>query len=51
MRVEERLKGKQKRKCRLCGGAKGLIRKYRLYICRRCFREVGESIGFRKFGE
>ncbi|MBD3262378.1 MAG: 30S ribosomal protein S14, partial [Candidatus Altiarchaeales archaeon] len=25
-----------------------LIHKYGLNICRRCFREVAESIGFRK---
>ncbi|MEM3399676.1 MAG: 30S ribosomal protein S14 [Candidatus Micrarchaeia archaeon] len=37
------------RKCRFCGNARGVIRKYRLYICRRCFRETAESLGFRKF--
>ncbi len=42
-----RLKGK--RKCRRCGNAKGLIRKYSLYICRRCFREIGDEIGFHKY--
>jgi len=46
----ERYKGKGKRLCRNCGTARGLIRKYRLYICRRCFREMAESIGFRKYG-
>ena len=49
-KIELRFKGKGGRKCRLCGTARGLIRKYGLYICRRCFREVGENIGFRKFG-
>ena len=42
-------KGRGLRKCRFCGGAKGLIRRYGLNICRRCFREVGEEIGFRKY--
>ncbi len=49
MPLEARFKGKGTRKCRVCGTAKAVIRKYRLYICRRCFREVGESIGFRKY--
>ncbi len=46
----ERYKGKGKRLCRNCGTARGLIRKYSLYICRRCFREMAESLGFRKYG-
>jgi len=44
-----RFRGKGTRMCRFCGNSSGLIRKYGLQICRRCFREVGESIGFRKF--
>ena len=46
---DEKFRGKGKRKCRICGTARGLIRKYDLYICRRCFREAGEKIGFRKY--
>jgi len=34
--------------CTVCGTNKGLIHKYGLNICRRCFREVAESIGFKK---
>ncbi|MEM3555349.1 MAG: 30S ribosomal protein S14 [Candidatus Micrarchaeia archaeon] len=48
-RLKLKFKGKGLRKCKFCGNARGVIRKYRLYICRRCFREIGESIGFRKF--
>ncbi|MBI5159444.1 30S ribosomal protein S14 [Candidatus Micrarchaeota archaeon] len=44
-----RYKGKGGRKCRFCGNARGLVRSYNLRICRRCFREVGEQIGFRKY--
>jgi len=43
-------KGKGKRVCKLCGTSRGMIKKYGLRICRRCFREVGEKIGFRKLG-
>ena len=42
-------KGKGIRKCRRCGSSKGIIRKYGLYICRRCFREIAEDLGFRKY--
>lgn len=42
-------KGKGRRKCRICGTSRGLIRSYKLYICRRCFREVGRDVGFEKY--
>ena len=48
-RLNIKWRGKGLRKCRFCGSSRGLIRAYRLFICRRCFREVGEQIGFRKF--
>lgn len=44
-----KFKGKGNRICRFCGNARGLIRAYRLFVCRRCFREVAEPIGFRKY--
>ncbi|MFH1393876.1 MAG: 30S ribosomal protein S14 [Candidatus Micrarchaeota archaeon] len=47
---DDDMKGKGRRVCRNCGNARGLIRKYQLYVCRRCFREMAESIGFRKYG-
>ena len=34
--------------CSVCKTNRGLIHKYGLNICRRCFREVAASIGFRK---
>lgn len=40
--------GKGSRKCVRCGSMKGLIRKYHLNYCRRCFREVAPKIGFKK---
>ena len=42
-------KGTGDRKCRICGSARGLIRKYSLHICRRCFRECAGEMGFSKF--
>lgn len=40
--------GKGSRHCRACFTYRGLIRKYELNICRRCFREYAEKIGFKK---
>ena len=35
--------------CRRCGKSKGVIRKYGLYYCRQCFREVAKEPGFKKY--
>jgi small subunit ribosomal protein S29e len=40
--------GPGSRACRQCGNNKGLIRKYGLMMCRRCFREKANEIGFFK---
>jgi len=37
------------RRCRRCGKHRGLIRKYGLYYCRQCFREIAKKIGFKKY--
>lgn len=41
-------KGKGARCCRSCMNRRGIIRKYELMMCRRCFREYAEDIGFEK---
>ena len=41
--------GKGSRQCRVCSARIGLIRKYHLFICRRCFREYATDIGFIKY--
>ncbi|KAL7752202.1 40S ribosomal protein S29 [Sorochytrium milnesiophthora] len=40
--------GKGSRECRVCTHRTGLIRKYGLNICRQCFREKANDIGFHK---
>ncbi|MCD6434758.1 MAG: 30S ribosomal protein S14 [Candidatus Diapherotrites archaeon] len=40
---------KKERRCRRCGNNKGLIRKYNLMLCFRCFKEIAEKMGFRKY--
>ncbi|MHA1601429.1 MAG: 30S ribosomal protein S14 [Promethearchaeota archaeon] len=41
--------GKGARVCKRCGSHRGLIRAYGINICRRCFREVGPKMGFKKY--
>ena len=36
------------RRSRVCNNTHGLIRKYGLDLCRRCFREYATDIGFDK---
>ncbi len=48
-KFETRFKRRGKRRCRICGTSKGLIRKYGMNICRRCFREKAEELGFKKY--
>ncbi len=36
-------------RCRVCGNQCALIRKYNLHMCRQCFRERAEDIGFIKY--
>jgi len=35
--------------CRVCNSKSGVIRKYGIMYCRRCFREQAEKLGFRKY--
>ena len=41
--------GKSTRPCRRCGAYGPIIRKYGLYLCRQCFREVAKQLGFKKY--
>ncbi|MDX1596937.1 MAG: 30S ribosomal protein S14 [Nitrosopumilaceae archaeon] len=40
--------GRGSRWCKRCGDYTAVIQKYDLMLCRRCFREVANSLGFRK---
>ena len=46
-RTHPRDYGKDSRYCRVCRNTHGLIRKYGLDMCRKCFRERYKLIGFR----
>ncbi len=36
-------------KCIRCGRYGAHIKQYGLHLCRQCFREIAEKIGFKKF--
>ena len=43
-KIYGRIKG-----CERCGRKRGLIRAYGLHMCRQCFREKAEEMGFKKY--
>jgi small subunit ribosomal protein S14 len=46
---KEKKQGKGHRQCKRCGTHRAIIRSYNIGLCRRCFREVAEELGFRKY--
>jgi len=49
MNTHPRTYGPGSRTCRRCGNHHGLIRKYHMMLCRRCFGDLAGAIGFAKF--
>lgn len=46
----EKVKGKKKRRfCRICKTTKGVMQRHNLNMCRRCFKEIAEKLGFKKY--
>ena len=41
--------GKSVVKCRICGNVRGMISKYGIMLCRRCFRLNAKGLGFKKY--
>jgi small subunit ribosomal protein S14 len=35
--------------CVRCGRRRGIIRRYGMHLCRQCFREIAEDMGFKKY--
>tara|TARA_Y100000310_G_C20465968_1_gene707672 strand:+ start:359 stop:589 length:231 start_codon:yes stop_codon:yes gene_type:complete len=48
-RPKERKFGMSTKKCRRCGRMGGHISKYKLDLCRQCFREIATKLGFRRY--
>jgi len=41
--------GKSLSECKRCGRIGAHVGKYKMHLCRQCFREVAKSLGFKKF--
>jgi ribosomal protein S14 len=46
---KKRTTGVAQNKCKICGTHRAIIRKYTLNLCRRCFRERAQDVGFKKY--
>ena len=46
---KDRKTGIAAKKCSNCGRFGGHIKQYGLNLCRHCFREIAEEIGFEKY--
>jgi len=46
---KERKTGIAARKCERCGRFGAHLKQYNLNLCRHCFREIAEEIGFKKY--
>ncbi len=44
-----RTSGIAKQKCKRCGRFGAHLNQYSLHLCRHCFREIAEEIGFNKY--
>ena len=40
--------GRGANECQMCGRKQGLVRRYKIMLCRQCFREYASKIGFKK---
>ncbi|MBR9701564.1 30S ribosomal protein S14 [Candidatus Pacearchaeota archaeon] len=46
---KDRKMGIAAKKCERCGRFGAMINSYQLNVCRHCFREIAEEIGFKKY--
>ena len=46
---KDRKSGIASQKCRRCGRYGAHLGQYNLNLCRQCFREIAEEIGFKKY--
>ena len=50
MKIKEKKKEYGRIKgCERCGRKRGIIRRNGLHLCRQCFREIAEDLGFKKY--
>ncbi len=46
---KERKMGIAAKKCKRCGRFGAHLNQYEIHLCRQCFREIAEEIGFNKY--
>jgi small subunit ribosomal protein S14 len=46
---KERTTGTARRKCEKCGRFGARVGSYGINLCRQCFREIAEELGFKKY--
>jgi len=46
---KDRTTGIARKKCERCGRFGAMINSYGLNLCRHCFREIAEELGFKKY--
>jgi len=46
---KERATGIAKKKCEKCGRFGARVNRYGINLCRQCFREIAEALGFNKY--
>jgi len=47
--VSHEIFGRGTNQCVRCGRKRGVIRRYQIFTCRQCFREIGPELGFKKY--
>ena len=47
--IKPRTYGDVTKKCKLCGRTGGHISKYKIDLCRHCFRQFALDLGFKKY--
>ena len=46
---KDRTTGIARKKCEKCGRFGAMINSYGINLCRHCFREIAEELGFKKY--
>ena len=46
---KKRAHGIATRACKLCGSHRAMISKYGLNVCRKCFRQNAQDLGFKQY--
>ena len=45
----KRTTGRVNKPCKRCGRTRAVIGKYQINLCRQCFRQIAQDIGFKQY--